>query len=139
MSENFNNEMPDLNKKSQEELEQEKKQEERQVIDRLIRGVNDTYIKEYDLPDYDLKFTIKIKAPNAIQMARIHAETSRYLGGTNVYQSEYILIVYQTLSTLKICGIDVPEFLKKEEELYNLELVFTIGRDFINWLDTFRR
>ena len=49
MSENFNNEIPDLNKKSQEELELEKKQEERQVIDRLIRGVNDTYIKAYDL------------------------------------------------------------------------------------------
>ncbi|UGO47653.1 hypothetical protein MCCARTNEY_79 [Bacillus phage vB_BanH_McCartney] len=136
MSENLNN---DLTKKSQEEIELEKRQEERQVIDRIIRGVNDTYIKEYDLPDYDLKFTIKIKAPNAIQMAKIHARTASYLDGMNIYQSEYILIVYQTLSTLKLCGIDVPEFIKKEEELYNLDIIYTIGRDFINWLDTFRR
>ncbi|AOZ61997.1 hypothetical protein QCM8_79 [Bacillus phage QCM8] len=136
MSENLNN---DLTKKSQEEIELEKRQEERQVIDRLIRGVNDTYIKEYDLPEYDLKFTIKIKAPNAIQLAKIHARTSSYLDGMNIYQSEYILIVYQTLSTLKLCGIDVPDFIKKEEELYNLDIIYTIGRDFINWLDTFRR
>lgn len=121
-----------------EEKEQKERQEQKQVIDRIIRGVNDTFIKDYNFDELGLKFTVKIKAPNAIEIGKIQARTAAYLGGMNNYVSEYFLVVYNTLATLREVGIEVPKELQKDEDIYNLDILYTIGRDFQQWLDNFR-
>lgn len=121
-----------------EEKEQKQREEERKVIDRIIRGVNDTFEKDYNFEDLGLKFTIKIKAPNALEIGKIQARLSAYLGGMNNYVSEYMLVVYQTLATIRTVGIEIPEFLQKDEEIYNLDILYVIGRDFQQWLNNFR-
>lgn len=120
----------------QKELKQKKEQKE--TIDRIIRGVNDTFVKEYDFDDIGIKFTVKIQAPNAIEIGKIQARTSAYLGGMNNYASEYHLIVYQTLATLRVTGKDIPEELEDDNKIYNLDMLYIIGRDFQQWLDNFR-
>lgn len=137
MSENF--ELDGFNKQpTQEEREEQLRKDQKKAIDRIIRGVNDTFEKDYEFKDLDLKFTVKIKAPNALEVGRIQARTSGYLGGMNNYASDYMLIVYQTLSTLRVTGIDVPKVLEKDEDIYNLDILYTIGRDFQQWLNSFR-
>lgn len=118
--------------------EEEKRKDTKEVVDRIIRGVNDTFVKDYDFEDMGLKFQIKLKAPNALEIGKIQARMSAYLGGMNNYSSEYMLIVYQTLATLRVTGIDVPKELAKDEDIYNLEILYVIGRDFQQWLNNFR-
>ena len=89
MSEIFENEFENpLVEKTPEEREFEKQVEQKQTIDRIIRGVNDTFTKDYDFKDLGLKFTVKIKAPNAIEIgkvqARMNAERNLRLGLNDV-------------------------------------------------------
>lgn len=136
MSEKF--ELEGFREKNPQEREAERRQEQKKVIDRIIRGVNDTFEKDYDLEDLGLKFTIKIKAPNALEIGKIQARTSAYLGGMGNYVSEYILVAYQALATLRTTGIEIPDFLKNDEDIYNLDILYQIGRDFQQWLNSFR-
>ncbi len=139
MAEDLQKDIVHLQETSPERVELEKKAEERAVVDRIIRGVNDTFVKDYDLPEYDMKFTIKIKAPNAIDSGKIHARASAYLSGMNNYASDYLLTVYQTLAAIRVNGVEVPEVLAKDEDIYNLDVLYVIGRDYAEWLGTFRR
>lgn len=139
--EEFEKEMQGFNKSEetkQEEQEQEEKIEQKKTIDRIVRGVNDTFEKDYNFDDLGLKFTVKIKAPNALEIGRIQARMSAYLGGMNNYASEYMSVVYSTLATLRTTGVDVPKELEKDEDIYNLDIIYLIGRDFQHWLDNFQ-
>ena len=142
MSENFENNLNSFQEQDKEQTpeqrEMETRKEQKKAIDRIIRGVNDTFIKDYTYEDIGLKFTIKLKAPNALEVGRIQARLASYLGGMNNYASEYMLVVYQTLSAFRTVGIDVPKELEKDEDIYNLEILYEIGVDFNNWLNTFR-
>jgi hypothetical protein len=140
MSEDFEKDLiEDFGKeKTKEEREAEEKRETKQVVDRIIRGVNDTFEKDYTFEDLDMKFKIKIKAPNALEIGKIQARMSAYLGGMNNYASEYMIVVYQTLATLRVTGVNVPKELENDEDIYNLEILYTIGRDFQKWLNNFR-
>jgi len=134
----FENQMEKLQAPSEEESKAKEFVEQKKVIDRIIRGVNDTFIKEYKYPDMGIEYTVKLKAPNAIEIGKIQAMMSAYLGGMNNYASDYMLTVYQTLATLRVVGIDVPKELEKDEDIYNLDIIYEIGVDFQRWLENFR-
>lgn len=139
MSDNFDNALEGFSQKqTPEERENAHRIEEKKVIDRIIRGVNDTFEKDYDFKDMGMKFKIKIKAPNALDIGKIQARFSAYLGGMNNYASEYIIVAYQTLATIRVTGVEVPKELEKDEDIYNLDVLYEIGRDFKQWLDNFR-
>lgn len=139
MTENFEKDIVEgFKQMTPEERENEVKVEQKQVVDRIIRGVNDTFTKDYKYEDLGLNFTIKMKAPNALEIGRIQARMSAYLGGMNNYASEYMITVYQTLATLRTTGIDVPKELAKDEDIYNLDIIYQIGIDFQEWLNNFR-
>jgi hypothetical protein len=139
MSENFEKDLEGLMpEKSQEDRDMDKKVEQKQVIDRIVRGVNDVFEKDYTFEDLGLKFTVKVKAPNALEIGKIQARMSAYLGGMNNYASEYMIVAYQMLATLRVTGLEVPKELQKDEEIYNLDILYVMGRDFKQWLDNFR-
>ena len=138
MSENFERDVVEPLQPTPEQREANERKEVKKAVDRIIRGVNDVFEKDYNFEELDLKFTVKIKAPNAIEIGKIQARLSAYLGGMNNYASEYFIIVYNTLATLRVTGIDVPKALEKDEDIYNLEVIYTIGRDFQQWLNNFR-
>jgi hypothetical protein len=138
MPENFENQMEKLQAPTEDERKAKEFVEQKKAIDRIIRGVNDTFIKEYNYPDINIAYTIKLKAPNAIEIGKIQAMMSAYLGGMNNYASDYMLTVYQTLATLRVVGIDVPKELEKDEDIYNLDIIYEIGVDFQRWLENFR-
>lgn len=123
---------------TKEERENRERQEQKEVLDRVVRGVNDMFIKEYDFEDIGIKFTIKIQIPNAIETGKVHARMSLYLGGMNNYASEYYLVAYQALALLRVTGKDVPKELENDEDIYNLDVLYEIGRDFEQWLSQFR-
>ncbi|MGI4709852.1 hypothetical protein ACR2XJ_26880, partial [Klebsiella pneumoniae] len=61
-------EKKDVSKMTPEEIDKLKyqdKQEKEQVINKVIKGVNDTWEKEYNFEELDLRFKVKIKLPNA--------------------------------------------------------------------------
>lgn len=133
----------EFNKKDREETQEERelkeRKEQKEAIDRIIRGVNDTFEKEYDFSELGIgKLLIKIKAPNAIEIGKIQAKLSAYLGGMNNYASEYFIMVYQTLAAIRVCGEEVPKPLEDDEQIYNLDILYVIGRDFQHWLNSFR-
>ncbi|AXH71126.1 hypothetical protein BSP36_081 [Bacillus phage BSP36] len=139
MSENFEQELGGLMKeKTQEERELEQKVEQKKVIDRIIRGVNDTFEKRYDFPELGESFVIKLRAPNALDTGKIQAKVSAYLQGMNNYASEYIVRVYTALACIRVVGVEVPELLADDEKIYNLDILYKIGVDFQRWLDNFR-
>jgi hypothetical protein len=138
MAEQFEQQMEKLQAVSEEEKKAREFVEQKKVIDRIIRGVNDTFIKEYKYPDLGINYTIKIKAPNAIETGKIQAMMSAYLGGMNNYASDYMLVVFNTLATLRVVGVDVPKELEKDEDIYNLDVIYEIGVDFQLWLENFR-
>jgi hypothetical protein len=127
-----------LQPETQEDRENKVKMEQKEVVDRIIRGVNDVFEKEYELDHTGKKYLVKIKAPNALEVGKIQAKLAVYLGGMNNYQSEYILTAYSTLATIRTTGIDVPEPIKNDEDIYNLDMFYAIGRDFEQWLTSFR-
>jgi hypothetical protein len=139
MSEDFEKDLEGFKQLTPEQREAETKIEQKKAIDRIIRGVNDTFIKDYDFEDLGLKFTIKIKAPNALEIGRIQAKMSAYLGGMNNYASDYMITVYQTLAALRVVGTEIPKELEKDEDIYNLDIIYQIGIDFQEWLNSFRR
>ncbi|QDP42860.1 tail assembly chaperone [Bacillus phage vB_BmeM-Goe8] len=141
MSENYENQIEDL--MPQKELTPEEREanlslQKKKAVDRIVRGVNDTFIKDYTFEDLDLKFTIKIKAPNALDIGKIQARAAAYLGGMNTYLDNYTNTVYQTLATIRTTGVEVPKELANDEDIYNLDILYQIGVDFKQWLDNFR-
>lgn len=141
MSENYENQIEDLMPKQEltpEEREANLSLQKKKAVDRIVRGVNDTFIKDYTFEDLDLKFTIKIKAPNALDIGKIQARAVAYLGGMNTYLDNYTNTVYQTLATIRTTGFEVPKELANDEDIYNLDILYQIGVDFKQWLDNFR-
>lgn len=125
-----------------EEIDQLKyfnKKEEVQKIDRVIRGVNDIFSKHYDFEkEWGVTFDISIKAPNAIEQGTIQARREAYLQGMGMAVSPYQFQVYHTLATIRTCGVVIPKILEKDEDIYNLNILYAIGQDFGDWLSTFR-
>jgi len=141
MSENYENQIEDLMPKQEltpEEREADLSLQKKKAVDRIVRGVNDTFIKDYTFEDLNLKFTIKIKAPNALDIGKIQARAAAYLGGMNTYLDNYTNTVYQTLATIRTTGVEVPKVLANDEDIYNLDILYQIGVDFKQWLDNFR-
>jgi hypothetical protein len=121
-----------------EDKENSDRKEKKQLADRIVKGQNDIFEKEYTFEDLDMKFTIKLRAPNAIEVGKIQAKTSIYLGGTNQYASHFHLMAFNALATIRTVGVSVPEELKKDEDIYNLNVLYKIGVDFAEWLNKFR-
>lgn len=115
----------------------EKSKKENELLEKLVAGVNDVFEKEYEFKELDLKFLIKVRYPNFIQRAKVNARREELLFGTGLNQSMGTYIVTQTLCLLDECGIDVPDY-------FNLngypreDVVFKIGMDLNEWLDSFR-
>lgn len=112
--------------------------EERKQLDRIIPGVNNVFSKHYNLEEYGLEFDIKIKAPNIIENGKIQARREAYLEGMGLAVSNFVFQCYQTLATIRVCGIEVPDVLAKDEDIYNLFILGVIGKDFGEWLNSFR-
>lgn len=113
-------------------------QDEKVALDRIVRGVNDIYEKEYNFEDLGgLKLKVKIKAPNALEQGRINAVRENFVGGTGTMLNSFTYVVYHTFALLQVCGIDVPKELEPEN-VYNLNIIYKIGTDFGDWLDRFQ-
>jgi len=139
MSNEFEKELGSLlPKPTPEEIEMEKLDKERKAVNRIIKGQNDVFKKHYTFKDLGLEFTVKIKAPNAIEVGKIQARKMAYLNGMSNYTTDYFSIVYDTLAALRVTGIDVPKELASDEDLYNLDIIYQIGVDFQQWLARFQ-
>lgn len=122
----------------QQASEEVEKNKDVEAINRIIRGKNDVFEKTYNLAEIGREFTIKVKAPNAIEQAKIHAKTSLYFDGLGRFMSDSLIRAYTALATIRVCGIEVPDFLQNDEDIYNMNILILIGEDITEWLDSFR-
>lgn len=119
-------------------LKYETNEEEISQIDRIIRGVNDVFVKEYDFKEYGLNFTIKIKAPNVKEQGKIQGRREAYLQGMGLAVSPFYYNAFDALATIRVCGVEVPKELQNDDDIYNMYILIEIGRDFGQWLGSFR-
>lgn len=113
--------------------------DENEQIDRIIRGVNDVFEKHYDFQEeWKIEFDIAIKAPNALEQGKIQARREAYLEGMGLAVSPFIYQCYQTLATIRVCGTKIPKELARDEDIYNLNVLYRIGQDYGHWLNSFR-
>lgn len=128
----------DTTPEQEEQLSKMKESFEKEAeINRVIRGQNNMFIKEYDLKEMGLKFTLKIRFPNVIEQAKISAMVERYFEGIASYMSPTLIKAYRMLSTIHVCGEEVPSIFKDDTDIYNIQLFSYIAEDFNEWLDTF--
>lgn len=111
---------------------------EHKELNRIIPGVNNVFSKHYDLKEFGMEFDIKIKAPNVVQQGKIQAMREAYLEGMGMAVSNFIFQCYHTLATIRVCGVEVPKELERDEDIYNIYILNVIGKDFAEWLNSFR-
>lgn len=130
---------PELTEEQKKQVAEYKDYKEtKQALAKVIRGHNDVFKKHYDLKELDLEFDIAIRFPNALEQAKIQAQAERYLDGLGSLMSPVVLQSYNMLATLRVCGVDIPDFLKRDEEIYNLHILYVISEDFYEWMNSFR-
>lgn len=115
-----------------------KQEESIKAVNRIVRGINDVWEKDYEFKDIDLKFTIALRAPNAIESGRIQAKREQYLSGTGTFVGDQVYGAFQGLATIREVGVKVPIELQSDEDIYNLAILYKINEDFTAWLNSFR-
>lgn len=108
-----------------------------ELLHELIVGVNDIFEKTYTFKEIGKTFTIKVKFPSFLEKGKINAQREDLLVGTGKYQPENIMVVYHTMATLMVCGIDVPPYFDKEASPRE-DILYKIGLDIDNWVYSFR-
>jgi hypothetical protein len=141
MSENFDFQNEEQKPLTPEQREADLRANQKNQVDEILKGVNDTFEKtytEFEALGWGKEVKVAVKAPNVVEIGKIAARHAAYLNGMNNYASEYLTVAFQMLATLRITGVIVPEKLKNDDEIYNLDPLYTIGRDFQRWLGNFR-
>lgn len=134
-------EIKDVNEMTPEEIDKLKYQdrkEKEKVVNKVIKGVNDVWEKEYNFEELDLRFKVKVKLPNAREQGNIMALRSAYLGGMDAYQSDMIINAYQMLATLQEVGVEVPKEFQDPEDIYNLYPLSVMYNDWLDFMSSFR-
>jgi hypothetical protein len=134
-------EIKDVNEMTPEEIDRLKYQdrkEKEKVVNKVIKGVNDVWEKEYNFEELDLRFKVKVKLPNAREQGNIMALRSAYLGGMDAYQSDMIINAYQMLATLQEVGVEVPKEFQDPEDIYNLYPLSVMYNDWLDFMSSFR-
>lgn len=134
-------EIKDVNEMTPEEIDRLKYQdrkEKEKVVNKVIKGVNDVWEKEYNFEELDLRFKVKVKLPNAREQGNIMALRSTYLGGMDAYQSDLIINAYQMLATLQEVGVEVPKEFQDPEDIYNLYPLSVMYDDWLDFMSSFR-
>lgn len=134
-------EIKDVNEMTPEEIDKLKYQdrkEKEKVVNKVIKGVNDVWEKEYNFEELDLRFKVKVKLPNAREQGNIMALRSSYLNGMDAYQSDMIINAYQMLATLQEVGVEVPKEFQDPEDIYNLYPLSVMYDDWLDFMSSFR-
>lgn len=108
------------------------------AVNMIIQGANDVWKNDYDFKEDQVKMHIEIKYPNVVEMGRIEAMKQDYLGGYGQEVAPVYELIYDTLATIRICGVKIPQELANDNNIYNLEWLAQIGIDFRAWKATFR-
>lgn len=114
--------------------------EQSKVLDIVIHGVNDLFMKHYDFKEDKVSFDISIRMPNIREQGRVFALVSSYTGGAQYTLPDYWYKAYYALSLLRVCGVDVPKQLASDDTLYPVAAgwLVTIYNDWSNWEQRFR-
>jgi len=107
------------------------------TLDKVLRGVNDTFTKHYKFEELGLEFDIKVRYPNKRDSAKINSMREDLLDGTGTYQNYMTRMVYQTLCMLSVVGIDVPDYFDLDGYARD-DVTYEIGEDINDWLNSFR-
>lgn len=134
--------------KSKEQLAQEQDQKDNDTIKRVIRGVNDTFEKEYTFKELGLNFKIKLTYPSMADNAQVKSILEAYFGGTASFlpagdmANAYSMMAYINQQQRKYGDdsdkIHIPDILKDIEEVYNPSILIAIHNDFEKWMRQFR-
>jgi arginine utilization protein RocB len=127
-----------LTEKETETLKFHTTGEENEQVKTIIRGVNNVWRKKYNFKERGLEFTVAVHAPSMIEQGKVHALRESYLGGVGTALSQQTYMAFYMLATLRICGEEIPRFLENDENIYAADILYIMGMDFVEWLDSFR-
>lgn len=119
-------------------LKYKQEQDKEATLLKVIKGVNDVWEKDYNFEEADLSFKVKVKIPNAMEQSQIRALTDEFLFGKSDTTPDFIYNAYFMLATLQVVGKEVPIEFRDPEEIYNMDYLAYVYRDWRNFLRTFR-
>lgn len=106
------------------------------VEDVVIAGHNDVWRKTYNYKeDGGLEFTVAIRMPTIVEEGRIKAKVQNYFVGTAGYYNDYWNGVYEALSDIRVCGVDVPKVFADDDKIYAVtaDWLYNVWVDFEEW------
>jgi hypothetical protein len=104
----------------------------------ILKGVNDIYTHHFDFKEMGVEFDIEIKTPNALEEAPIKNFVWSLFPDVTGGIPDYQYIVYYTMKLLELYGRNLPAILQDPENIYNTDILYVIGEDFLNWKDQFQ-
>lgn len=119
-------------------LKYKQEQDKESTLLKVIKGVNDVWEKDYNFEEADLSFKVKVKIPNAMEQSQIRALTDEFLFGKSDTTPDFIYNAYFMLATLQVVGKEVPIEFRDPEEIYNMDYLAYVYRDWRQFLRTFR-
>ncbi len=119
-------------------LKYKQEQDKEATLLKVIKGVNDVWEKDYNFEEADLSFKVKVKIPNAMEQSQIRALTDEFLFGKSDTTPDFIYNAYFMLATLQVVGKEVPIEFRDPEEIYNMDYLAYVYRDWRQFLRTFR-
>lgn len=143
-TENKEQEIDELKKKKRE---QEKKEDGK--ILKVVTSSNNTFEKEYNFSEMGAEpFKVKLKVPSMAMMTKVDAQIERQFEGFASFMDRrrllgfrmYFIIQFQLRKYEDKPGtIEVPDYFQQDlDDIYNIDPLITIGKDFYKFLDTFQ-
>lgn len=132
------NKEKELSKDELYKLKYKQEQDKEATLLKVIKGVNDVWEKDYNFEEADLRFKIKVKIPNAMEQSQIRALTDEFLFGKSDSTPDFIYNAYFMLATLQVVGKEVPIEFRDPEEIYNMDYLAYVYKDWRQFLRTFR-
>lgn len=127
-----------MTKEEIDAIKYKQEEEQEEVLDKILKGVNDVFKKDYDFKELDLKFSIALHIPNAIETGRILSLTSKLLDGDVFSVPKMYYDAFHMLATIMIVGDDIPKEFEDPEKVYNLDPLIIVRKDWLEFLNSFR-
>lgn len=132
----------------QERLQAKKEQDvkdEKEVV-KVLSSSNNLFVKDYNIKELDLQFSLSIRVPNLMENAAIEARLQRMFDGiaglvsypTAKAYHMYVLLNYEAEKHENDKEVKIPEELLGEE-VYSLKPYSIIADDYEKFLERFQR
>lgn len=131
--------------KELKEAEAKQNKADDEKVLKIVSSSTDTFEKEYQFAELDLKFNVRLKIPSALDLAKISADVERMFDGIASLMPPTTIDSYAMLAMMsyqhkkyKNEEVEIPEMFRNPDKVYNLYPLQVIAKDFNEFREGFR-